>query len=49
MTMDIGYGIDVLPENDPYIEIAEQGIESVTESAIPGHFLVDLIPICELA
>lgn len=45
--MDIGYGIDVLPENDPYIELAEKGVEGITMAAIPGRFLVDFFPIRE--
>ena len=39
------YGITVRPKNDPYIKIAEEAIEAITELLIPGAFLVDIIPI----
>jgi hypothetical protein len=35
------YGIKVQPYNDPYIKIAEEAIESISELLIPGAFLVD--------
>ena len=39
------YGITVRPKNDPYIKIAEEAVEAITELLIPGSFLVDIIPI----
>ena len=39
------YSINVQPYNDPYIKIAEEAIESISELLIPGAFLVDIIPI----
>lgn len=43
--MDISYGITVLDSNDPYMSIAEEVLEGFSEAAVPGAFLVDLIPI----
>ena len=42
--MSIAYGLDVQPNNDPYIEIAEQGVRPTETVAVPGAFLVDVIP-----
>jgi hypothetical protein len=48
-TVDLGcqivYGIQVLPIGDPYIEIAEKGMEAVTAVGVAGTFLVDTLPI----
>jgi hypothetical protein len=38
------YGIDVLPEGDPYIAMAEKCIQSASVAAVPGTFLVDTFP-----
>lgn len=43
--MDVIYGIQVLPSDDPYIEIAEKAMLSVGEALIPGTFFVDFLPI----
>ena len=42
--MAIAYGLEVQPENDPYIEIATQANHLVTLAAVPGAFLVDSFP-----
>ncbi|KAJ7776053.1 cytochrome P450 [Mycena maculata] len=41
----VAYGIDVLPENDPYISLAEEAMRTTAEAAIPGRFLVDFLPV----
>ncbi|RDB21839.1 hypothetical protein Hypma_010803 [Hypsizygus marmoreus] len=43
--VSIAYGLDVLPENDPYIQASEEGIQPVRASGLPGAFLVDTLPI----
>jgi hypothetical protein len=43
--MKIGYGIAVQEYDDPYISIAEEVLNGVSEAGIPGAFLVDLFPI----
>ena len=43
--MKIGYGIAVEESDDPYISIAEEVLNGISEVAIPGSFLVDLFPI----
>jgi len=40
----ITYRIQVQPQNDPYIFNAEQALIAVGETAVPGRFLVDIIP-----
>ncbi|PFH47986.1 hypothetical protein AMATHDRAFT_6246 [Amanita thiersii Skay4041] len=43
--MSIAYGLDILPENDPYIELSEKGVFPLMIAAVPGAFLVDTMPI----
>ncbi|KAF7981381.1 hypothetical protein HWV62_33865 [Athelia sp. TMB] len=43
--MDVAYGIEVLPENDPYIKTAEAAMGALNDASIPGAFLVDMIPL----
>jgi hypothetical protein len=43
--MKVGYGIDVQESNDPYISMAEVAFTGASDAAVPGTFLVDLIPI----
>ena len=43
--MKIAYGIDVKDSDDPYISIAEEALNGIVEAAVPGAFLVDLLPI----
>lgn len=43
--MDITYGIEVLPENDPYIELAVAAMDGINTAGIPGAFLVDVFPL----
>lgn len=45
--MDVAYGFDVLPENDPFISMVEESLDSLNEATVPGRFLVDFIPIRE--
>uniref|UniRef100_A0A8H7XS06 O-methylsterigmatocystin oxidoreductase n=1 Tax=Psilocybe cubensis TaxID=181762 RepID=A0A8H7XS06_PSICU len=42
--ISIAYGLDVLPENDPYIHLAEKANEGPVEAVVPGAFLVDMLP-----
>ena len=43
--MEICYGITILEHNDPYISVASEAIEGVSEAGVPGAFLVDLLPV----
>ncbi|KAK0486576.1 cytochrome P450 [Armillaria novae-zelandiae] len=43
--LSIAYGLEVLPENDPYIFAAEAGLCSLAKAAVPGAFLVDSVPL----
>ncbi|KAK7446315.1 hypothetical protein VKT23_014521 [Stygiomarasmius scandens] len=42
--MDVTYGIQVLPSNDPYIEEAERALVGFVSAAIPGSFWLDYFP-----
>lgn len=42
--MDIAYGIEVLPHNDPFIDTAEKAAASINAAGKPGSFLVDFMP-----
>ncbi|KAJ7162657.1 cytochrome P450 [Mycena crocata] len=39
------YGLDVLPANDPYIELAEKAARSLIAASSPGLYLVESFPI----
>jgi len=41
--LDVTYGFDVKPVDDPYVKIAEDGLEFV-KGLIPGSYLVDAFP-----
>ncbi|RDX49720.1 cytochrome P450 [Lentinus brumalis] len=43
--MEVTYGIKVLPEHDPFIELAEAGQECVGQCATAGVYLVELLPM----
>lgn len=42
--MSIAYGIDIQPEDDPYVKASEQGVHPLAAAAVPGAFLVDMLP-----
>ncbi|KAG6901129.1 hypothetical protein C0995_000279 [Termitomyces sp. Mi166 len=43
--MSVAYRIKVDSKDDPYITIAEEGVDGIKTAAIPGAFLVESIPI----
>ena len=43
--MSMTYGIEIKDTNDPFINLAEAAVKSGSEAAVPGAFLVDVIPI----
>ncbi|KAJ8501740.1 hypothetical protein ONZ45_g12030 [Pleurotus djamor] len=43
--MDISYAYDVLPKDDPYVDMAGKALHGLTTAAVPGAFLVDSFPI----
>ncbi|KAF8578978.1 putative CyP450 monooxygenase [Ramaria rubella] len=43
--MEVVYGIKVLPEDDPYIDIAEKSMTAASAAGNPGTFLVDVLPM----
>ncbi|KAG6867871.1 hypothetical protein C0993_009945 [Termitomyces sp. T159_Od127] len=42
--MSMTYGIKVDSKDDPYIQIAKEGVQGFVIAAVPGAFLVDSIP-----
>ncbi|PPQ87697.1 hypothetical protein CVT25_011464 [Psilocybe cyanescens] len=42
--MSIAYGLAVKPKDDPYIRTAEKGVHPLVAAAVPGAFLVDMLP-----
>ncbi|KAF8656961.1 hypothetical protein AX16_002316 [Volvariella volvacea WC 439] len=40
----ITYGIQVRAHNDPYIELSQKALASLTENGVPGRWLVDALP-----
>jgi hypothetical protein len=45
--IQIAYGIDILPENDPYIATAEFAVGLLGSECNPESHLVNTIPICD--
>ena len=44
VTLSIAYGINVLPENDPYVAEAESVLRAVKIGTTKEALLLDLIP-----
>ncbi|KAF7977803.1 hypothetical protein HWV62_2717 [Athelia sp. TMB] len=42
--LDVAYGIRTLPEDDPYIQTAEEAVAAIADAAIPGRYMVDNLP-----
>lgn len=47
-TLDIVYAIDPMPQHDPILEAAEEGVECLSEIINAGSYLVDSVPIRKL-
>ena len=45
--MRISHGYDVKWQNDPFIELGEQALDSVSTLTVPGRFLVDVFPFLQ--
>jgi hypothetical protein len=43
--LSTAYGIDVQPENDPYIEISEKALYALARAGRRGAYLVDSLPL----
>ena len=43
--MEITYGLQVLPKDDPYITAAHKAMYTAVVAGIAGTFLVDSLPI----
>ncbi|KAJ7607961.1 cytochrome P450 [Roridomyces roridus] len=47
LVLSILYGIEVLPRDDPYLNIAEKAMHGLAIGSLPGKFLVDTFPLLE--
>jgi len=45
--MKLVYGIQIAERDDVYIEVAEQAVDGMAKAAVPGAFLVEILPIRE--
>lgn len=43
--MQLGYGIEVLEHNDPYVRLAEEALQCAAACAKAGAYLVDVFPV----
>ncbi|KAF8193905.1 cytochrome P450 [Mycena galopus ATCC 62051] len=43
--LSTAYGIDVQPENDPYVDVAEKALHAMACTGNRGSFLVDSLPL----
>ncbi|KAJ7601420.1 cytochrome P450 [Mycena rosella] len=44
LMITMAYGLDILPHDDPYINAAHAALRVMGEAAVPGRFLIDVIP-----
>jgi hypothetical protein len=42
--LSLAYGLRIRPSNDPWINLAERMLRITTEAAVPGKYMVDIIP-----
>jgi hypothetical protein len=45
--VNIVYGIDVVDKNSEYISLPEKVVDYISESVMPGRFLVEFLPLCK--
>jgi hypothetical protein len=43
--MGIAYGIDIAPQDDPYVSLAEKALHAVEAATITG-WTFDMLPFC---
>ena len=46
-TLNIVYAIKTRSEDDPILEVAERGVQCLSEIVNAGSFLVDSVPACK--
>jgi hypothetical protein len=45
--LGIAYGYDIKPKDDPFVELAERMIKTVSQGVRPGGYMVNVFPWCE--
>ncbi|KAG6849544.1 hypothetical protein H0H93_007559, partial [Arthromyces matolae] len=46
-TIEYTYGLEIKPQNDPYVTTAFEAAHTLFTAAIPGAFLVDSLPVVD--
>lgn len=41
--LSLAYGLPIKRVNDPWIALAEQGVQCITSAAVPGKYAVDVV------
>lgn len=44
LLIQLAYGMNTMPANDPWIQLAEQAMLASASAAVPGKWLVDIFP-----
>ncbi|KAL0573247.1 hypothetical protein V5O48_008716, partial [Marasmius crinis-equi] len=44
IVLSVAYGLDIKPEDDPYVAVSEAAIHPLLQALVPGAFLVDSLP-----
>jgi hypothetical protein len=48
VVLKVSYGVDVLDDNDPYIQIADDAMHATGNGGVPANSIVDIFPPGEL-
>ena len=46
ITLKMGYGYEVEEGSDPIVKFVDEALDAFDNAAIPGSFLVDILPAC---
>jgi hypothetical protein len=44
--LNITYGLDIQSADNPYVVIIGEAMDTMSQAANPGSFMVDTIPLC---
>jgi len=44
LALTIAYGLPIREHDDPHLALAEEAVQTVSETVVPGAFLVDFMP-----
>lgn len=46
--LEVAYGIEIQPRNDPYIKIVKKAVEALTVGSTHRALVYDIFPICTI-